>query len=191
MKDINEYLLTKTVTVGELKDWIKNKDNLSKDRIIQLIDHRFKNRYIKHLKKIDSGFLKMAVACLTIEALESFKLGKKDTKGEGIDIFKSFFTTEELYFPGFKEISKDFYYNIRCGILHQAETKNAWRIIRSGKLLDNDEKVINASKFVTALNKSLDNYIKKLNEKDFDDILWKSALIKLEDICENCKVKPN
>lgn len=58
-------------------DDLKNSD--SKERIINLIDHRFQNRYIKHVKEIESGFLKMAIACLMIKALESFKKGENDT----------------------------------------------------------------------------------------------------------------
>jgi len=165
MKDINEYRLTKKVTVGELKKWMGKNDDKSKNHIVDLIYHRFYNRYILHLKEIDSGFLKMAISCLTIEALESFKKGKKDTKGKGVKIFNSFFVSEEAYFPEFKDIYEDFYYNVRCGILHQAETKNAWRIMKIGKLLDTNEKVINANKFVSALEKSLNHYIENLKAK--------------------------
>lgn len=187
MKDINKYQLTENITVGQVKKWLATQDAESKERLIFLINHRFENRYIKHLGNIDSGFLKMAIGCLTIEAIESFKQGKKDTNGEGIDIFKSFFTSEEVDFPGFKEISRDFYKNVRCGILHQAETKNAWRILRTGNILDKSEKAINATKFVHSIEKSLKRYIKDLEVKDFNDPLWKNAIFKLKDICENCK----
>ena len=45
-------------------------------------------------------------------------------------MFEDFFETEEKYFPEFKDISIDFFKSIRCGILHQAETTNAWRILK-------------------------------------------------------------
>lgn len=189
MKNIDDFLLTNDVTVGELKKWMKDKDDDSKTKIIELIHHRFNNRYVKHLKKIDSGFLKMAVSCLMIETLESFKQGKKDTIGRdvGQKMFKDFFETEQTFFPRFKDIHSDFYSHIRCGILHQAETTNAWRILRKDVLLDEKNKTINSTKFVNALGKSLDNYVDNLKTNDFSSKIWKNALFKLEDICENCK----
>ena len=189
MKNVNNFLLTEKITVGETMGWIKLKDDHSKNKLIELIHHLFYNRYIKHLDLIDSGFLKMAVSCLTIEALESFRQGKKNTKGKGVgeQIFKDFFEIEKSLFPGFKDIYSDFYSNIRCGILHQAETTKEWRILRKNNLLDKKNKAINATKFVKALNKALDNYINTLKQNDFNSQLWKNAILKIVDICENCK----
>lgn len=189
MKDISEYLLTGETTVGELLEWISKKDDVSKEKIIEFIDHRFTNRYLKHLVKINSGFLKMAVCCLTIETLECFKQGRENTKerGAGIQMFRDFFTSEKLNFPNFEIIADNFYYHIRCGILHQAETTDAWRIRRDGELLNVNERCVNSNKFVRALQKSLKNYINQLRAENFDSKLWKNAIIKLEDICKNCK----
>lgn len=189
MATINDFLLTDKVTVGQTRQWIKNKDENAKEKLIELIYHRFYNRYLKHLKIIDSGFLKMAVSCLMIETLESFRQGKKDTKGIGQKMFKDFFQTESNLFPDFSLIASDFYSNIRCGILHQAETANAWRILRKDSLLDRKNKTINATKFVSALNKALNNYIEVLKNNDFNSLIWKNAILKLEDVCENCKTR--
>lgn len=192
MKSINDFELTGQVTVGMLRKWMAKGDQASKNEIVKLIDHRFTNRYIKHVKDIGSGFLQMAVSCLTIETLESFKQGKKNTRAKGIGekMFKDFFENEEKLFPGFKDIYKDFYSNIRCGILHQAETTNAWRILRKDNLLDIESKTINAKKFVKSLEKALANYISELGQSDLDSAIWKNAFLKLDDICENCKPKP-
>jgi len=188
-KKIEDFLLTEKVTVGQAKQWMKVKDEKSKSHLIDLIHHRFFNRYVKHLKDIDSGFLKMAISCLMIETLESFRQGKKDTKerGVGLQMFKDFFATEEKLFPGFKDIAADFYYSIRCGILHQAETTNAWRILRKDDLLDKTNKAINATKFVKAVEKSLDSYVDSLKTNDFNAKIWEKALFKIENVCENCK----
>jgi hypothetical protein len=188
-KKIDDFLLTEKVSVGQARQWMKVKDEKSKGHLIDLIHHRFFNRYVKHLKNIDSGFLKMAISCLMIETLESFRQGKKDTKerGVGLQMFKDFFETEEKLFPGFKDIATDFYYSIRCGILHQAETTNAWRILRKNNLLDKTNKEINATKFVKAVEKSLDNYVDSLKANDFDAKIWEKAILKIENVCENCK----
>lgn len=188
MKNINDYLLTEKVTVGQARKWMKDKDDNAKSKLIELIYHRFYNRYVKHIKHIDSGFLMMAVSCLMIETLESFRQGKKNTKGKGVSeqMFIDFFTTDNTLFPGFKNIACDFYSSIRCGILHQAETTNAWRIIRKDDLLDIPNRTINAKKFVKALEKSLDNYIETLKANDLNSAIWVSALLKIEDVCKNC-----
>ncbi|QEH39413.1 hypothetical protein [Chitinophaga sp. XS-30] len=189
-KNIEDFLLTGTVTVGQARKWIKVKDEAAKSDLIKLIYHRFSNRYVKHLHHIDSGFLKMAVSCLMIETLESFRQGKKDTKGKGVGqkMFKDFFTTEEKLFPGFKDIAPDFYSSIRCGIMHQAETTNAWRVLRKGDLLDKENRTINSTKFVEALDKALGNYVDSLKASDFSAVIWKNAIFKIEDVCKNCKV---
>lgn len=190
MKNVNDFLLTKTVTVGQLRTWIATKDAVSKDSIIQLIEHRFKNRYLKHLHTIDSGFLKMAICCLMIETLESFKQGVESTEGKGIGkkMFKDFFNSEKVAFPGFCDIYRSFYSNIRCGILHQAETKKAWRILGSGLILDKTERTINARAFVIALENSLENYLNDLRTNTFGSQIWNFAITKLENICDNCSL---
>lgn len=190
MKEISEYKLTRDVTVGQLKTWMEEKTYYSKTKIIKLIKHRFENRYLKHIKCVDSGFLIMAVSCFVIETLQSFREGEPDTNGIGQRMFKNFFNNEQDNFPGFnKEISVEFYKHIRCGILHQSETTNAWRVLRDGKLLDGAGFSINADLFLESLNKSLSKYLNELTHSDFNSDLWKNAFIKLTDICENCERK--
>jgi len=192
MKDINDFLLTSNVTVGQTRKWMTNKDDDAKSKLIELVRHRFYNRYLKHIECIDSGFLMMAVSCLMIETIESFRQGLRDTSGRGVGLqmFKDFFEVEQMLFPGFNSISKYFYANIRCGILHQAETTNAWRILRDDSpILNKDERTINSKKFVNALGGALDNYIEQLKANDFNSAIWKNVLLKLDDICENCNIQ--
>ncbi len=47
-----------------------------------------------------------------------------------------------------------FYKHIRCGILHQSETRNGWRLLRNGPLLDRHGKSINATAFLRALRRA-------------------------------------
>jgi len=189
MKNLDDYKLTDKVKVGELKKWLNEKDAAAKTKMIEFIDHRFTNRYLKHLEKIDSGFLIMAICCLTIEALESFIQGKENTKdkGAGLKVFKSFFKREKESFPNFTKVAKSFYSDIRCGILHQAETTEGWRIRRDGDLLNETERCINSKKFIKALEIALANYIEKLKNEDLDSELWKKTQFKLETIWQNCE----
>lgn len=41
-----------------------------------------------------------------------------------------------------------FFTDIRCGILHQAETRGGWKIQRKGTLLDDHNKTMNATVFL-------------------------------------------
>lgn len=132
MKEIRKYKLTNNVTVGQLLSWMDEKSDRSKAEIIKLIRHRFENRYLKHVKSIDSGFLIMAVSCFVIETMQSFREGEPDTSRIGKRMFKNFFHVNRDNFLGFYEMSDEFYKDIRCGILHQSETTNAWRVLKSG-----------------------------------------------------------
>lgn len=189
MKDINSFKLTNNVTVEQAKEWMRLKDENSKAELIELIYHRFENRYVKHIKSPNSGFLKMAVGCFVIETLESFKQGIEDTTHKSGDMFRDFFSSEREFFPGFKELGKDFFKSIRCGILHQGETTNGWRILLKGELLNLSERSINASKFIESLEGALSRYIQNLRDSDFDSDIWRNALKKLEDIIINCGIR--
>lgn len=189
MKEISEYKLTNNVTVGQLFLWMDEKSEDSKEQIINLIEHRLENRYLKHVKSVNSGFLIMAVSCFVIETLQSFREGEANTERIGKKMFKNFFKDNQDYFPDFHKISKEFYKDIRCGILHQSETTNAWRILTGdkNKLLDIKGYSINAKLFLKSLDLSVKKYLDELKGSDFDSDIWKKAFVKLEDICKNCE----
>ena len=81
----------------------------------------------------------------------------------------------------------DFYSGVRCGILHQAETTNGWRIRRDGSLLDSEKKTINATIFHDELEKYLKNYCKRLKTSEWDSEIWRHLRKKMNTVIENCK----
>lgn len=181
------------VTVGDIQLRLQQNDEAAKNYMVDFIYHRLNHRYIEPLKNIPnkpidykSGFLIMAVSCLLIEALYQFLEGEPDTRGKSESAFKDFFRSEAKHFPGFTDARVNFYGNIRCGILHQAETKGGFCISRddSHPLLDIDNKRINANRFLEAVEASLNDYISKLK---VDAKLWDKAVDKLNFICDNCK----
>lgn len=194
-KAVDDFLISKDTTVGDIINCIRIKNQESKEKLINAIYHRFYGRYLVPLNSIPggsdlepdlkSGFLIMATACLMIEAMESFYQGRPTTKGKSKEIFENFFKREENIFPIFRDIK--FYENIRCGILHQAETTEGWRIIRDGMLVNINNKTINATIFLEKLTESLNNYKTELETSDWDAKIWKNAIKKLEAICDNCK----
>jgi hypothetical protein len=176
--------LAKGISIENYEEFKKTEN---KEKISELIYQRFYERYIEPFLGNDKrhGFSMMAVSCLMIEALQSFKNGKENTRGRGVSekTFKEFFCST-THLSEFKEI--DFYTNIRCGILHQAETYAGWRIRRDGKkLLDAKNKTIDADLFLDKLKHELKDYKDKLNLESFKSDAWKKALDKLDYICKN------
>ncbi len=196
MKDFIISNYPTPIYLSQLKSMIIKKNESDKDILIQIIEHRLKDRYMKVLNNANdidlSSFLILAISCLLIETLQCFYEGRNDTnkKGEGQKIFKNFFKRESLLFPGLEDISDVFYKNIRCGILHQAETKEGWRLNKNGPLLDKEKRIINGLLFYKSLKEAIDNYLNELRVKKINETNWVNAYQKLDFICKNCN-KPD
>jgi len=176
-------------TVGDYADAVKNHN---RNVIAEAIHRRFTERYLMPVTDPAAkrhGFTMMAIACLMIEALQSFRRGWPDTsqRGQGEQAFCSFFDAEDDFAP-FRGHAHDFYKGVRCGILHQAETSLGWRIRRELDLLATDGgiRTINAKKFVAALEKALDKYRDALKKAEWDDESWVLLRKKMERVCANC-----
>jgi hypothetical protein len=194
--DPNEYVLSEypvRTTVGDVRTLLSQGDENAKGRLIDIIYHRLNRRYLLPMSHIPltykSGFLMMASACLLIEALQSFREGREYTKerGAGEACFRKFFTEIDGFQP-FAPHAHDFYVNVRCGILHQAETYQGWGIRRDkgGPLFDPKSKVINANSFLNALSRSLEQYCDGLRSANGNSLQWKAAKTKLAFICNHC-----
>ena len=160
MKDIENVKLSSTVNIKSYCDW-KEKEN--KKEIVNFIMKRFTERYIAPVKnsKQKSGFAIMALSCLMIEALESFRNGWKNTNGKSKKAFISFFKYAEgnkLKLGIFYKFADDFYKGVRCGLLHQAETTNGWHILGKGKLFNEKTRIVNANNFLEGIEKFLEFY---------------------------------
>lgn len=182
--------LANAFTVGDYLDAI-SQEPPGCEKIAKGIYQRFSERYLNPITSSENphGFTMMAIACLMIEALESFRNGWPDTRefGAGKRAFKSFFESHEAFSP-FLPYVDIFYKGIRCGILHQAETTHGWRILRSGDLLvvSGDFLTINAEKFVCALSDALDLYKQELLASEWGGPRWEALRIKMERVCDNC-----
>lgn len=189
--------LSSTVTVKKYRNMVDDKD---KDGIAKFLYERFSERYIIPLKNVPrdkkSGFIIMAVGCFMIETLESFQHGWPDTRGKilyngkkirkGKAAFRYFFNRYEQ-FHNFKNYEDDFYKNVRCGILHQSETTNGWRILRRGPLFIKESKAINATIFLNRLDECLKDYCDELRRSEWESDLWENLRKKMNNICRNCK----
>lgn len=184
------------VTVNQVKDWLADFPN-SKKKLANFVYQRLYTRYLKPFtlkcttfkEEYKNGFSMMANYCLLIEALQSFKEGLKDSKGNSKKLFQDFFQ-QNKNLSLFQSI--DFYPNVRCGILHQGETTGGIRITREGKhLWDANTKTIDAVLFGKEMEEALLNYKKELEEALPNDTIWLYCRIKLQAIIDNCKEKQN
>lgn len=139
---------------------------------------RLELRYLNPIKVMQEhgtftgeGFAIAAVQCTLIEFLESTERGLNYVHGKpgpfeyrkSGPVFVSFLT-ERLPFKGvFTKVSAlDFYQSVRCGLLHEAQTKNGWRIwggnALQGQLVDVANKIVNRDKFQAALLTYIEDY---------------------------------
>jgi len=162
--------------------------------IADAIHQRFRERYLDPVTDPPSeqrhGFAMMAVACLMIEALQSFRRGWPDTsqRGRGELAFCSFFD-EQAPFEPLRGHARDFYRGVRCAILHQAETSHGWRIRRDHAQLltvTPSGRIIDAKRFADALRVALDQYRDNLKAAAWDHELWSCLKRKMKRVCENC-----
>ena len=174
----------------------------------KFIDERLRERYITPvLTGKRNGFAIMACSCLLIETLEAFHQGWTNTEAKlkrqdihdpckpanqsrnrvsSSEVAFCYFFQREGGFAKFRPYAEGFYQHVRCGILHQGETTGGWLITRSQKKPLLDGKTINATKFLTALSKSLGDYQELLGSSDWGSAPWRRFRKKMDVVIKNC-----
>jgi hypothetical protein len=149
------------------------------------------------------GFAIMALCSLLIESLQSYRYGLPTTNaGEfgrlasfnppaefeipqkdhrsGTQVFCDFFSyaPHKRLFPNVDGLI--FYRAIRNGLLHQAQTKEGWRI-KTGQLhlWNSQERIVDRQKFSDALNCAFNQYVEELNLARWDENIWAMARRKI------------
>ena len=128
------------------------------------------------------GFSIMAIDCLLIETLQSFKEGKTNTKNKSKSVFVNFLTQSDEFKAHFDEKQAERFYNeFRCGILHQAEVMGEallWSVgMLKGKNLEGVP-YINRTVFHECVKKEVASYIGKLNNPE-NQVLRKNFINKM------------
>jgi hypothetical protein len=127
----------------------------------------------------------MAICCLTIESLISFRRGWSATEGKGDRVFKEFFSMHAS-FDQLALVASQFYGHVRNGLLHQAETTGGWRIRRDrGPIFDPKTKTIEADRFRDAVEAALRQYCDELRAGDWEDNIWRNFRRKMDAICRH------
>ena len=185
MKKPDDVKLARGFTVARYWALEAGKD---KKQIATLISRRFTERYLAPTlskQNIKHGFSSMAIGCLMLESMESFRQGWPDTRFKSKAAFCSFFDGHDE-FADFRGHSAWFWEDVRCGILHQAETRCGWLIGRSGPLFDAHKQAVNATKFLRRLSRVLKSYCRQLEQADWESDLWKACRQKMKAICDAC-----
>lgn len=133
------------------------------------------------------GFTVTAINCLLIETMACFYIGLPETpKNQNERCFVEYLTNPDSVFA--KHFNRDtatlFYREIRCGILHQSETKNSSLIKAHGPLIKINEQsvVVNRNALHSALKEEFHNYVKRLSEPS-NDKLRENFRKKMDHIC--------
>jgi len=165
---------------------------------------RIQSRYIEPIEKLREhdiyegyGFTILTLLCSLIEFLESTYNGLKYVYCKDKDLkcfeynkskqcFVDFLTTKKPFNNIFTEdTAKEFYSSIRCGLLHEASTKNGWKVwakSHSGsEIICSQSKTVYRDDFETAINKYIKLYGDELASKKE---IQEAFLRKFDALCE-------
>lgn len=190
--DPNLVELASNFTVAQ---YIKACGSEDRNTIADALHRRFTERYVNPVApgvpNQTHGFTVMAVSCLMIESLQSFREGWKDSNGKSQEAFTRFFDTHNLFHCFRGKMARSFWVNIRCGILHQAETTGGWKITRKkdAPLFDHSTCTISASLFLENLRAALKQFCDELKAEAWNSQRWKNVRAKMDALCANCKAK--
>ncbi len=160
------------------------------DAFDKFFRNRIESRFLKPIeviiKNIDSpksgeGFAVTAILCILIEYLQAYYEGCIYTTSDhpnlyeynsSNDLFRNFLIGHEPFKKEFKKTEADkFYNNVRCGLLHEAATKEDTKIRaeKDGLLLEkgSDGFIIYRNTLLKSLIAYLDKYREELIERDY------------------------
>jgi hypothetical protein len=167
------------------EDWAQLDETKAEDwpKAVAILRDRLHGRFIhfadKCLKDEYSGFVVLSIDCLLAETIQQFIEGKQHSKNESGMLFRRFLERPHFQ-PYFTEtVRSDFYADIRCGLLHQAEAKNRW-LVRSNqaellKTVGADGYIIDVKQFHSAVKKTFKEYLTLLTQPENVDLrakLW-------------------
>lgn len=191
-------------------DWINFKRNLSVGgspdewgkAFTEYYKPRLELRYLHPVKVLQDngtfqgeGFSIMAILCSLIEFLESTCQGKiykycprgqhpgPNEYSSSKAMFVSFLINRNPFKTIFTEpLASEFYSSIRCGLLHEASTKNGWRIWANspdGKIIDESKKIVYRDNFEKSIREFINEYGEKLRN---DQATQEAFVIKFDNL---------
>ena len=191
-------------------DWLKLRDRIVSspnqklwlEAYDEFLMSRLTTRYIypiqilmKHGEQKGEGYSIVSIQCALIEFLAAFRDGlsyRFTPRGQPSGHFEysgskklyiNFLITAPLFSDLFNEqLATDFYENIRCPLLHEARTKNGWRIRASGNTaVCKHRRMV----FRDTLQRLIESYLIRYKDELLDSEKIQQAFIrKFNSLCE-------
>lgn len=161
---------------------------------IGIMQRRIQGRYLDPMKTLvitnpnKDGFAAMALCCLLIETLMQFREGFPETPVRQNKKYYTDFLRNQLG-SGFNEKKANRFYNdIRCGILHSAQTKNdtcltfgSRYICMTKKIYRNNVLMVDVVGMYHAISEYFNKYCEELEDPRNED-LRRNFIYKMDDI---------
>jgi len=147
------------------------------ERGISILEQRLRGRFTEAVefliaddeKRLPTdrrfGFAVLGIDCMLVETLEAFRQGLTDTRWKAKELCTTFLTTRPAFKAFFTpDLATRFYYEFRCGLVHNAQVFGTGRIWSVGPLLqlDGDRITVNRSAFHLALLEEIRLYLEEL-----------------------------
>lgn len=138
---------------------------------VAILKDRIEGRYINQIDLLSNdvnanGFTIMALNCLLIETLYQFKEGKDKTPArQNKEVYSDFLMQEFPREFNSQRIAESFYTDIRCGILHSAQTKNESRLSDREDItvtFEGNTLVVSVKGISSLLKTYFDHYLQRL-----------------------------
>lgn len=180
------------------------------DGLVSFVRSRYRDRFfgpistIRTKDKRGNGFAMMALCSLLVETLHCYRAGLPTTFGgdystldamsppaeyavpkaerlkRGHEAFERFFQLAQNKTHFLDVDGKTFCSVIRNGLLHQAQTKQGWRIRTGEKVMWNPaDKILDRNKFALALEAAFEAYLTELRIASWSDDIWLKARRKI------------
>ncbi len=182
--NLEQVKLSSSVTIGDFR---KLEEEQNRQEIARFVQERFSERYTEPLLSMRKkhGFCMMAICCLLIEAITAFRKGWQDPTTRRNKPYREFFAGHPSMAVT-PPLADAIYDHIRSGIFHLGETTGGWRILRRGPLVDSNNKTVNAMRFLTEVQKSIDEYCLDLRRATWNKPIWQNFRNRMNALIRNC-----
>jgi len=141
------------------------------DDAIDIVEDRIKGRFFQWIdpivQKRFAGFVIIAMDCLLLETLHGFLTGAstRDTR----NVYMTMLMAAPFGFD--KALAIAFYENVRCGVLHDTETRKGWliRMMKTQHIVEQDSSgawIVNRTMFHHAVVRAFAAWIVRMRTGD-------------------------
>ena len=141
---------------------------------VKIFKDRIQGRFLNQIHLLEgdintNGFAIMALDCLLIETLLQFRFGYEETKPKNKDAYSDFLCQNFPNIFDSKSKAERFYSEIRCGILHSAQTKGKTRLTDDSTYaikVTGDVLSVSVSRISEVVESYFDSYCSQLLDKN-------------------------